>query len=263
MRHVLICYYSSTGNTKLACQYIGNHLVDTKVDFFNITQKETPDFSHYDLIGFATFTDWGDPPLFVKLFIDKLPVQTSKPAFLFNTCAGLSGKTLKTLNTWVNQKGFKVVAGFTLRAPESYPPAIVRGITREKNPLPRDLKRLNRFIQELNGRLKSSNFENLPEIKVKIGLIDTFSPRFQRNRSKLKMGNKYVDQSLCTQCGTCEKGCPYEAIQLSDTVSFNESKCGGCWSCFNHCPQKAIYTENVKGIGQYDSPPEYRNKLMG
>lgn len=70
--------------------------------------------------------------MFVKLFIDKLPKLNDKPAFLFNTCAAMSGKTLKTLKTWVDQKGFKVIAGFTLKSPESYPPFIVRGITKEQ-----------------------------------------------------------------------------------------------------------------------------------
>lgn len=57
MSHGVICYYSSTGNTKLACQYIQKNLVDANVDLFDITNKEIPDLSHYDFVGFATFTD--------------------------------------------------------------------------------------------------------------------------------------------------------------------------------------------------------------
>ena len=224
-----------------------------------------PDLSHYDFAGFATYTDWGDPPLFVKLVIDKLPMQKGKPAFLFNTCAALSGKTLKTLKTWVNQKGFKVVSAFTLKAPESYPPLVIKGLTGKNNPSERDMIRLINFINELSSFFSSSGHRGLGDLKdtnVKIGIINTLSPRYSRNKSKLQMGNKYVDQGLCTQCGVCFRGCPNEAISINSGVNFDEDKCYGCWSCFNHCPQKAIYTEKIKGIGQYSILENYSQKLM-
>lgn len=258
----VIFYYSSTGNTKLACRYIEKNLVDAKVDLFNMTHKEIPDLSHYDFVGFATFTDWGEPPLFVKLFIDKIPEQNGKPAFLFNTCAAMSGKTLTTLKTWVSEKCFKIVAAFTLYAPESYPPSIVRGITKEHNPSLRNLKRFNTFLKELNSLLTNSDYKDLKEIKIKTGIIGTLVPRFPRTKSKLEMGKKYVNQSLCTQCGICVTGCPNEAISLDSGVNFDEDKCYGCWSCFNHCPQKAVYTEKINGIGHYSGPLQnYRQKL--
>lgn len=264
MRHGVIYYYSSTGNTKLACQYIGKNLVDAKVKLIDMTSKEISDLSDYDFVGFATFTDWGDPPFFIKLFIDRIPLQNAKPTFLFNTCAAMSGKTLKTLKTWVNQKGFKVISAYSLKAPESYPPAIVRGITKEHNPSLRDLRRFNDFIKDLNSLLNTLDYRVLKETKVKTDIISTLVPQFARNKSKLEMGNKFVDQALCTQCGICVIGCPYEAINLSSEVTFAEDKCYGCWSCFNHCPQMAIYTDKIKGVGQYDSPLQnYKNKLMG
>jgi len=68
------------------------------------------------------------------------------------------------------------------------------------------------------------------------------------------MGEKFVDENLCTECGTCEKTCPYNAIMLNPKPVFDMTKCYGCWGCFNHCPTKAIYTKKFRGVGHYPKP---------
>ena len=68
------------------------------------------------------------------------------------------------------------------------------------------------------------------------------------------MGEKHVDEALCTECGICEKGCPYGAIHLDPKPVFNMHKCHGCWSCYNHCPEQAIYTKKFRGVGHYPRP---------
>lgn len=261
MKKVLICYYSGTGNTKLACQYIKSRLKACSVDLLDIKANVIPNCDIYDLVGFATFTDWGDPPMLVKLFIDQFSVQKAKPAFVFNTCAGMSGKTLSTLKFWLNEKGFKVIAGFTLNAPENYPPSIVKGITREGNPSLKNLERFNEFIGEIDHLISLSGFEELKEARIKIGIVNTIIPRFNRNKSKLYMGRKYVETDSCTQCGMCRDICPYKAVTLNGQVNFDEDKCYGCWACFNHCPQKAIFTEKVRGRGYYRAPEPFKLKL--
>lgn len=255
MKSVLLCYFSGTGNTKLACHYIKNRLTDVRVDLLDIKGNETPDFAAYDFVGFATFTDWWDPPLYVKLFIEKLPLQQGKPAFVFNTCAGMSGKTLKTLKECLKERGFLVVAGATLYCPENYPPAIIKGWIKENNPTPGNLKKFDKFISKLNQLLTISPQE-LKEVKLKSGLITSLIPPFPRNKSKIDMECKYVDESLCNKCGVCTQICPYQAIANNDKIVFDENKCYGCWACFNNCPRKAIYTKKVRGKGYYNNPHE-------
>jgi len=76
------------------------------------------------------------------------------------------------------------------------------------------------------------------------------------------MGEKYVDQALCTKCGQCAKGCPYGAIILSPFPSFDMAKCFGCWYCYNHCPKKAIYTKKIRNVGQYPKPNDKMEKKL-
>ena len=130
----IICYYSGSGNTRLACQYISNNIRSVKFDLFNIARGGIPDLDAYNVAGFATFTDFLDPPYLVQTFIEKLSLQNSKPAFVFNTYGFINGKTQQTLDKWVTARGFKVVAGHSLHTPESYPPMVAGGRGNEKAP---------------------------------------------------------------------------------------------------------------------------------
>ena len=76
------------------------------------------------------------------------------------------------------------------------------------------------------------------------------------------MGEKFVDKSLCSECGICEKVCPYGAVELNPTPVFDQNKCYGCWSCYNHCPEKAIYTKKLRGVGHYSEPNEQLRKKL-
>ena len=67
-------------------------------------------------------------------------------------------------------------------------------------------------------------------------------------------GMQDVNDSLCIECGTCEKICPYGAITMDPKPVFDHDICNGCWACYNHCNQKAIFTEKLSGEFQYPKP---------
>lgn len=54
--------------------------------------------------------------------------------------------------------------------------------------------------------------------------------------------NAFVDEDLCTSCGTCVKLCPYNAIRKDDQgiARVNDVLCKGCGVCAASCPEKAI-----------------------
>ena len=146
----IICYCSGSGNTKLACQYIKGKVKNIEFDLFNIITDGIPSVEKYDFAGFATFTNFLNVPYIVQMFIEKLPRQNNKPAFVFNTYGFISGKTLKILDKTVRAKGFKVIAGHSLHTPESYPPMIARGRGNEQAPNEKEINNFNKFISELD-----------------------------------------------------------------------------------------------------------------
>jgi ferredoxin/flavodoxin len=259
----VICYYSGSGNTKLACQYIAKNIKSINIDLFNIVKSNTLDLKKYEIVGFATFADFLAPPYLVQMFIEKLPQQQDKPAFVFNTYGSITGRTLRILDKWVTNKGFKVIAGHSLHTPESYPPMITKGMGFEHAPNRREMEDFNGFISNLD-RLFSilKRGGELERKKIYVGPLNCLLPSFSRTRARKNMGEKYVDETLCEECGTCENICPYGAIKLAPKPVFNMNKCYGCWACYNHCPNKAIYTKKCRGTGHYPEPnSELKEKL--
>jgi ferredoxin len=251
----IICYYSGSGNTRLACQYIQDTIKNVKFDLFNITRGSLPDLSVYDVAGFATFTDFLDPPHLFLSFIERLPAQDNKPAFVFNTFGFINGKTCYTLGKRVSTKGFNVIAGHSLHMPESYPPMIAGGHGNTQAPDDKELNEFKNFVSHMEdacGLLRAGCHTEIG--KAGFNFISRILPPLSRQRSRNDMGLKYVDADLCDECGICGKICPYSAIKLDPRPVFDMAKCYGCWSCYNHCPKKAIYTRKFRGIGHYPKP---------
>ena len=258
----LVCYYSGSGNTKLACQYMAGNLTSVDLDLLNTVTHGDPPLNEYDVVGFATFTDFLGVPYLMERFIKQLEGQ-SKPAFVFNTYGFISGRTVKHLERLATEQGFRVIAGHSLHTPESYPPMIVGGRGAENAPREEEMERFNRFISALDQMF--SDMQAGKEVrgqKIKPGFLNSLMPAFSRTKARKDMGEKFVDESLCIECGTCRKLCPYGAIELDPKPVFDMEKCYGCWSCYNHCPRKAIYTEKYRGVGHYPRPnKQLREKL--
>ncbi|MFC1623427.1 4Fe-4S binding protein, partial [Patescibacteria group bacterium] len=132
-----------------------------------------------------------------------------------------------------------------------------KGVTFDGFPSSRGLKKFDEFIGKVNDvALGISKGGDLKKEKIKALFLTRVSPKFSRKKSKEEMGEQWVDESMCMECGTCQRGCPYGAIKLNPKPVFDHEKCAGCWYCYNHCPKKAIYTKKYKGKGQYSGPSD-------
>ncbi|MBL7077847.1 MAG: 4Fe-4S binding protein [Kiritimatiellae bacterium] len=140
---------------------------------------------------------------------------------------------------------------------------IVRGNANEQAPNPKEQSAFDTFILELGRRLRDAQMEpGGPSGRVRIDFLNSLMPSRPRTAARKDMGEKHVDEELCTECGLCEEGCPYAAIHLDPSPVFDMDKCRGCWACYNHCPEKAIYTKKLRGIGHYPHPIDLlREKL--
>ncbi|TYQ15821.1 UNVERIFIED_CONTAM: flavodoxin-like protein [Acetivibrio alkalicellulosi] len=251
----LICYYSNTGNTELACRYIARSIKTVQFDFYNVADGGVPDMEHYQIVGFAAYTFWWGLPDVFQEFLNCIHKQNNKCAFIFNTYSHLSGGTQKLLYDKVSDKGFRVISAHSLRMPTSYPPKIAKGRDFLNSPNFKDFWRFNRFISRLDSYMgKISRNTNVDKIYIRNGILSLILSKYLRTKFKDSMGKKEVDIKLCDKCSICIDICPNNAISLKKKPTFDQSKCKGCWSCFNHCPKKAIYTEKIRGAGQYKGP---------
>lgn len=157
-------------------------------------------------------------------------------------------KALTQLDTFVSERGFKVIAGGTFVGEHSY--------SSEKNPVAvgrpdvDDLQFADTFGQKILMKINAA-----ADVKELYGVDVTriqrphqpfFSLlRFFYQVKKLQKSGiptpriPVVDAELCTHCGHCVKHCPAEAILKGDECDTLKEKCIRCCACVKDCPEKA------------------------
>jgi ferredoxin/flavodoxin len=251
-----IYYYSNTGNTKLACEFIAKSITVVNWECIDILKNEGGSVDSYDIVGFAASADFLSPSPIVKTFIKNIPLCNGKPAFVFNTFGNFNGATLRIMAELVSSRGFHLFAGHALHTPENIATMIQMGLANVQAPNEKEMKAFSHFINCLKDSAAALQ-EGIAVKKLnkfRIPLIQKFIPALPRSISKSQMSGKTVDTALCTKCNKCVMACPYGAIQIKEWPVFDLEKCQFCWRCYNLCPTKAIYTKKFRGVGHYPRP---------
>jgi MinD superfamily P-loop ATPase containing an inserted ferredoxin domain len=253
-----ILYFTLTGNTKLACEYINGNTKNVEFELLNM-RDGFPDLSSYEIVGFATFASEFTVAKFVRDYMRDMP-PFDKYAFVFTTYGQNNGAATQVLAEEITKKGFKVVLDHGLNTPENYPPVIKRSHGHINQPDEADMKQFNSFIMRLDEICHKIDADSPLETKQVTAKFPHNIMRGVSNRKMMQkiMGDKKIDTNLCIVCGKCAKVCPYGVIHMEGYPVFDESKCYGCFACYNLCPTKAIYTKGFRQFGVYSKP----NKIL-
>ncbi|MBI5232230.1 MAG: 4Fe-4S binding protein [Coriobacteriales bacterium] len=220
-----------------------------------MTSSPAADVEGLDFVGLAASTDFFGVPRIFERFVESLPRQEGTPAFVFNTFGAISGATLLSLSDIAEARGFDVLDGHSLRMPESYPRMIARGLAAANAPSQRRMDAFDAFTARLTSLAEDvSEGRRVEKRKLPGALLGSVLRSRPRTTARDDMGEKVVDTSACTGCGTCARNCPYGAIVLDGYPAFDMSTCFGCWRCYNRCPSRAIHVENVPSTAFYTGP---------
>ncbi|MCE5223216.1 EFR1 family ferrodoxin [bacterium] len=249
----IINYYSTTGNTKRMVDYFTYQVPLVSFTILDMKKMILPDFSKYEIIGFAFPVEFLGIPRFVLNWIRHIPKQlVERNVFLLLSFSTISGTVLIQARNELKPKFFKIIAGHSLHMPENYPITRVRGFTSNLAPNVAEKGRFRYFISIFNELMESiEQGHEILEAAFRLSLVNYFMNMPDPSAAKRSMGFKYLEKSKCTKCGVCSLICPTKAISLQPYPEFEEIKCVGCWGCFHHCPTHAIYTNKVKNKGHY------------
>lgn len=252
--HLIIYYFSGTGNARNAARWIQNTAEEKGVwtQLVNIDRFDkikVPGLTGKTLIGFCSPTHgFNLPPLMLK-FILKFPKSKLCDVFILNTrgglklykwhVPGLSGvaQVLPAFILWL--KGFKVVGMRPLDLPSNWliiHPALtekaVTSIYHHCKP------KAESFAHKLLvGKKDLRAFWTLPIdlLLIPIAIGYYFVGRFF-------LAKTLVATDACNNCDVCIEKCPVEAIIKVNERPFWTYRCESCMRCVNNCPQRAIET---------------------
>ena len=73
----------------------------------------------------------------------------------------------------------------------------------------------------------------------------------------------WVNQELCTGCGTCVEQCPAEAVSLVDEkATINDEECIRCGTCHDVCPEEAVRHDSERIPEQIDANLAWTRRLL-
>ena len=75
----------------------------------------------------------------------------------------------------------------------------------------------------------------------------------------------WVNQEMCTGCGTCVEECPVDAIALDeqDLARIDEQECIRCGTCHDVCPEEAVRHDGERIPQEVEANIQWVKKLMG
>ncbi|MBP1743198.1 MAG: hypothetical protein H6Q58_176 [Firmicutes bacterium] len=117
MKKLIIYSSFHKGNTEKVAKAMAEAI---RADLVKIGEADGVKLEDYDLIGFGSGIYGGRPDAAMMSFIEKLPGNLGKKAFVFTTCGfGKSGENSVMLQE-LRRKGFEVLGGFACRGFTDY-----------------------------------------------------------------------------------------------------------------------------------------------
>jgi len=74
----------------------------------------------------------------------------------------------------------------------------------------------------------------------------------------------WVNQEMCTGCGTCIEECPVDAIALTEDglARIDEEQCIRCGTCHDVCPAEAVRHDSERIPQEVEANLQWVRKLM-
>ena len=253
----VIFYFSATGNTRWAAEYLAEATHDKLVCMAEV-MSNTKVF-HVDKderIGFVFPVHGWRPPLLVRRFIGQLEITGLDNNFCYAVCTAGDdiGQSMEILNHDLSRLGIKAESIYSLLMPESYvglPFMDVDTPEKEKAKKQRSAEQIGEFAEEI--------------VNCQRGIVKTYKGHWPHINSWL-LGTLFVhhlitdkpfhvEESKCLRCGKCSEACPTHNIEGGKHLLpqwKHQDNCLTCFACYHHCPVHAIeYGNRTKKKGQY------------
>lgn len=252
----MIYYYSATGNTRFATEFIARILKTEIFDILQVEDEGKEKIPEDESVGFMfPIYCWGIPPV-MKNFIERTTARLGKAGYIWGlcTCGDEAGIAMKQLDRIIKKNAGKPASAlFSLIMPNTYvllPGFDVDNAKVEETKLNDAPRRLELIAGKLEKRVQGIydvHEGSLPSLRTKI-LYPLFN-KWGVNPKKWKVAPS------CISCGKCAAICPAHNIKMNEMKPVWGCNCYSCCACFHVCPVKAVsYGGITKNKSQYICP---------
>lgn len=256
MKKCAIHYFSGTGNTECAVNWISDRLRKSEIDtaLIKIENNFKPDIENVDFHIFA-FPVYGfsAPRTFIKYVKNLRNTDRKQSAILsINGAEFAKGKLIDGYSAYASEhienilkkKNFDVFLLKNISFPVNW--------TQVMNP-PKDEK-IQTILEKSKNEVEafSNSFVNMESKISRSGFIGKyifrmFIPIFSIFASRM-MGKLYVSDKKCNSCKVCSRNCPTKNIKFFGKTPVWGINCIGCNRCINICPERSIQTSVLRVI---------------
>ena len=230
----MILYFTGTGNSRYAAQYL-NSILEKEIVSINecLQTEEYPKFETEDSFIFVVPTYAWRIPRVVEEFIRKCSFSEGRDVWFVLTCGDSIGNAGEYAKKLCEEKGLNYRGMADVVMPENF-------ITMFSAP-PKDKEVL--IMEMARRRLKSvaetivRNHELTQKCSKARALSMIVNPVFYK---VFVHDRAFKAKENCVGCGFCVGVCPLKNIQLKEGKPVWNGNCTQCMACICGCPVEAI-----------------------
>lgn len=241
----MILYFTGSGNSKFAADFLADKLDDETVSLNNIIKNNLPAVfkSEKPFIVVAPIYAWRFPRIIADLLY-KAEFNGTKKIYFVPTMGSCCGKTDVYCEKLCKAKGLEFMGLCGVPMPDNY---IIAGLLPDEEGIKKKIEAAKPLIDEIAGIIAASGKLEKHDITPHPALKSDFINFFFRHFATSSKG--YVVSDSCIGCSKCEGLCPTNNITMKDGKPSFGNSCIACYACIHRCPKAAIdikgKTENV------------------
>jgi ferredoxin/flavodoxin len=271
-----IYYFSGTGNSLYVAKDIAEGTGGALIPMASVANQNTirPD---PDAIGIVFPVYYGELPVIVKRFAERLEDIERSYIFAVSTFGGSAGHSFKLLGGIVQARGGAISATYRVHMPQN---SFSKPWENHATLFSNWRKKLGQLVSNTNGRAQGEFFKSrwlAPLYLFADGTVNMMKPRYRRAFIKLsnappdlstdelihRNDTSYWVDEKCNGCGVCSKVCPVVNIQMAENRPVWLHQCENCLACYNWCPSRAVQG-GVASKGYYYRHPDIKiAEIMG
>jgi len=254
---VEIYYFSGTGNTLHVARELKRRIPETTlIPIIGALKKEKIE-SEAEIIGVIFPIHAHTFPLVVKEFLKKVDLQSASYIFALSTRLCVD-KVFSAINKILKKKDRIIDASFAVNTPVNYVPFFA--ILSEKEVM-RLEEKLQTRLDEIQAIIsnKQTSYERTGLLGFLLAnTLLRFSTFMFQKTGYFGLQKAFYADDKCIGCGTCEKICLSNKIELVDNKPIWKENidCTYCFACISYCPSIAIQVKGKRTTkkGRYHHP---------